>query len=121
MFDSGASALYGRVMANDTTMIRGSRRWLQYADPATWQLGTDRALGLQVLAAHAHRAGRRFAVDSLVRTVYECSACTARVEANDECCDGAEIVPYEVAAPKVALGLLDGSRRSLARMGLVAA
>ena len=106
-------------------LARGSRRWLEFAEPAVWQLAHDRALGLQVLAARAHHAGRRFTVESLRRTVYECAGCTAR-EVDGEIehyagCAGGDVVAVQGAAPKVALGLLDGTRAGLARMGLGAA
>jgi hypothetical protein len=74
---------------------------------------------LQVLAYGARSKGRRLAVESLRRTIDVCSCCHATVETDTDACEGAAIEQIEVWSPKVALGLLDGSRRSLELQGLV--
>lgn len=112
-----------------TSITRGSRLWLQFAaDSATWQLATDHALGLQVLAGHAQLHGRRLAVHglrtSIIRLATCCSDCGAEVATDDAgpCCPGADLAEVELHRPFAALGVARapalGSQADLERLGL---
>ena len=87
--------------------------------PADSTVRLDDATALRLLAFGIRTKGRRLAVESLRRTIDVCSCCHATVETDSDACEGAAIEQIEVWSPKVALGLLDGSRRSLEIQGLV--